>query len=105
LAIAGKALDERSRLWTLRRAGAEVCCEAPLLRGGVEGRIVWNGSELYAFVFPDDRELWAWANEKRVEGSGFRPESTRVFAEAGETTLLTARGHAALASWTSELRS
>jgi len=49
-----------------------------LLPVGIEGRIVWNTSELYAFLFPGDRELWAWANEKRreLEGQGWR--STEV---------------------------
>jgi hypothetical protein len=66
--------NDRERLWTLRRAGVEVCCEARLLSAGIEGRIVWNGSELYAFPFPDDRQLWTWANEKRaeLEGQGWR---------------------------------
>jgi hypothetical protein len=45
----------------------EMFCGPRLLPAGIEGRIVWNGSELYAFVFPDDGQLWAWANEKRKE--------------------------------------
>jgi hypothetical protein len=38
-----------------------------LLPAGIEGRILWNGSELYAFLFPGDRELWSWADEKRKD--------------------------------------
>jgi hypothetical protein len=44
-----------------------MCCEARLLPVGIEGRILWNGSELYAFLFPDDAQLWTWAREKRME--------------------------------------
>jgi hypothetical protein len=67
LALRGTVESEGSRLWTLRRAGAEVCCEARPLPGWIEGRIVWNGSELRAFLFRSSDELWAWALEKRKE--------------------------------------
>jgi hypothetical protein len=71
----GTVETERSRPSTLRRGDIEVCCEARLLRAGIEGRILCNGSELYAFLFPGDRELWAWADEKRAElkRQGWRP--------------------------------
>lgn len=60
--------DQPSVLWTLRdRGGTEVRCEARLLPVGIEGRIVWNGSELYAFRFSNNRELRTWGNEKRAE--------------------------------------
>ncbi len=54
-------------LWTLRRGDDEVRCEACLLPVGIEGRIVWNGRELYAFRFTSGEELLAWAREKRNE--------------------------------------
>jgi hypothetical protein len=58
-----------------RCAGVELGCEARLLRGGIEGRIGWNGSELCAFLLPGDREMCAWAKGKRaeLEEQGWRP--------------------------------
>jgi hypothetical protein len=67
MATRGTVENERSLLWTLRRADAEVCCEGRLLPARIESRIVWNGSKLYAFLFPSDLELWTWADEKRTE--------------------------------------
>jgi len=66
-AVRARVEDRRSRLWTLRRADVEVRCETWLLAAGIEGRIVWDGTELYAFLSPGERELCAWAAEKRKE--------------------------------------
>jgi len=64
-AMSNRIDHQPSVLWTLRRGDDEVRCEARLLPGGIEGRIVWNGRELYAFLFPTDGDLWAWARGRR----------------------------------------
>jgi len=62
-----RAEGQRLRLWKLRRSDAEVSCEARPLRVGIEGRIVWNGRELYALLFASGEELSVCAGEKRAE--------------------------------------
>ena len=59
--------DQPTVLWTLRRGDNDVRCEARLLPVGIEGRIVWNGRELYALLFASGEELSVCAGEKRAE--------------------------------------
>jgi hypothetical protein len=42
----------------------------PLLPVGIEGWIVWNGRELYAFRFMSGEQLSVWAGEKHAELEG-----------------------------------
>ncbi len=65
--------DAPSVLWTLHRHGNEFRCEARLVPVGIQGRLLWNGTELYALTVPESDDLCAWAREKRgdLEGKGW----------------------------------
>ena len=68
--------DQPTTLWTLRRDGRELACQARLEPHGVEIDVTYDGTLSATRSFQTGDEALAWANRRKAEreAQGWRAE-------------------------------